>query len=115
MGQTGAEPSATIFHPSPLAARQTATVVGTVIRPLQSLKQAVPQRALFQHLHLHQHQPRPSQALATTDLTESVVPYLVGPSATQTLNTGAAQSMASVAGLRSTAIATLVSTTDLSI
>jgi len=107
-GQIGEEPSATIFLHSPLAARQTATVVGTVIRHLQSLKQGVLQRALFQLLHLHQHLPRPSQALATTDLTESVVPYLVGPSATQTLNTGAAQNMASVAGLRSTAIATLV-------
>merc|ERR1711981_1033130 len=109
--QIGAEPSATIFHPSPPAARQTATVAGTVIRPLQSLKQVDLQRALFQLLHLHRHLSRPSPALATTDLTGSVVLSLVGLSAIQTRSTGAAPSMASVEAPRSTAIATLASTT----
>merc|ERR1712037_264170 len=113
--QTGAEPSATISLPSPPAARQTATVAGTVIRPLQSLKQVGLQLALFLHLHLHRHLSRPSPAMATTDLTESVVPSLAGLSAIQTRSTGAAPSMASVEAPRSTAIATLASTTALSI
>jgi len=109
--QTGAEPSATIFPPSPHAARPTATVAGIVIRPLQSLKQVDLQRALFKLLLLLLGLSRPSPALATTDLTGSVVLSLVELSVIQTLSTGAARSMDSVEGLRSTAIATLASTT----
>merc|ERR1712051_187578 len=111
--QTGAEPSATIFLPSPPAARQTATVAGTVIRPLQSLKQVGLQPVLFQLLHLHQYLSRPSPAMATTDLTGSVVPSLVELSAIPTRSTGAARSMASVEAPRNIAIATLASTTAL--
>jgi len=108
--QTGVGPSVTTFPPSPHAARQTATVAGIVIRPLQSLKQVVLQHALIQLLHLRQHLFRPLQALAITDLTESAVLSLVELSVIQTLSTGAAPSMDSVEGPRSTAIATLAST-----
>merc|ERR1712088_229290 len=59
--------------------------------------------------------PAPAPALVTTDLTGSVVPSLVGRSAIPTQNTGAALSMGSVGAPRSTAIATLASTTVLSI
>jgi len=111
--QTGVEPSATISPPFLLAARPTATVDGIVIRPPQLLKQVVLQHALFPLLLLPQHLFRPSPALATTGLTESVVPSLVELSVTLTLSIGAVLSMGSVEAPRNTAIATLASTTAL--
>jgi len=111
VAQTGEEPSATIFHLSPLAVRPTATVDGIVIRPLQLLKQVVLQRAQFQLLLLPRHLFRPSPALATTGLMESVALSLEELNVTLTLSTGAALSMDSVGAPRNTAIATLASTT----
>jgi len=115
VAQTGVEPSATIFPPFPHVVRQTATVDGIVIPPLQLPKQVVLHRGLFQLLLLPQHLFRPSPATATTDLTESVVRSLEELNVTLTLSIGAALSMDSVEGPRSTAIATLASTTVQSI
>jgi len=110
VAQTGEVPSANIFLPSQPAARQTATVVGTVILPLQYLTQVVLQLVLqlvlLQHLHLRLHLHRPSSALATIDLTVNVVPSLAELSVTQTLNIGVALSMGFAEAPRSTATAT---------
>lgn len=106
MAQTGEVLSANIFLPSQPAARQTATVVGTVILPLQYLTQVVLQLVLLQHLHLRLHLRRPSSALATIDLTVNVVPSLAELSVTPTLNIGVALSMGFAEAPRSTATAT---------
>merc|ERR1719400_3065990 len=106
VARIGEVPSANIFLPSQPATRQTATVVGIVILPLQWLTQVVLQLVLLQHQHQRLHLRRPSSALATIDLTVNVAPSLAELSVTPTLNIGVALSMGFAEAPRSTATAT---------